>query len=373
MKICLYSPYFPKHVGGGEKYFLDVARALSRYGEVSLAIPEMQKDSFEEIYSRYEDFLGKSIKQFTLIPSPLGGSASFFKKLWWTSQFDLLYSFTDGSFFPSLAKKNILHIQTPLKRKPVSFVENCKRSSCNFVNTNSEFTKNIIEKFWKVPVDAVHHPMVEVSEIEDLQKTIKKEKIILHVGRFFRQLHSKRQDVLVDFFAELVKKHPNNLKGWKLVLIGSVEDESYAKEVLEKTKGLPIQVVHSVSRKDLNNWYAKASIYWHATGFGVDEIEHPEKMEHFGISTGEAMAGGAVPVVINAGGQPEVLGKNLEKWLWKDKNSCLEKTLELMNNEQERKDWSKKATQQIHSFNQDNFEKNIDKMMDKIGLTRKLR
>ena len=368
MKTCLYSPYFPKHVGGGEKYFLDVARALSRYGDVSLAIPNDQPDSSEKIYDRYEKFLGKSIEDFSLIKSPLGSSASFIKKLLWTRQFDLLYSFTDGSLFPSFAKKNILHIQTPLKREPASFIEKCKIASWSFINTNSEFTKNVVEKFWKIKVNAVHHPMVDVLEIENLQKTIKKEKVILHVGRFFRQLHSKRQDVLVDFFAELIKKYPDNSKGWKLVLIGSVEDQDYAAEVLKKAQGLPIEIIHSVSRPELNEWYAKASIYWHATGFGVDELDYPEKMEHFGISTGEAMAGGAVPVVINAGGQPEVLGKNLEKWLWKDMDSCLEKTLELMNNESKRNEWSLKSAQQVHNFDQEHFEKNIDKMMNQLGL-----
>ena len=98
------------------------------------------------------------------------------------------------------------------------------------------------------------------------------------------------------------------------------------------------------------------------------QLDYPEKMEHFGISTGEAMAGGAVPVVINAGGQPEVLGKNLEKWLWKDMDSCLEKTLELMNNESKRNEWSLKSAQQVHNFDQEHFEKNIDKMMNQLGL-----
>lgn len=366
-KICLYSPYFPKHIGGGEKYFLDVADVLTKYGQVSLVIPMEEKDSFEEIYNRYKDFLGRDISNLDLVYSPLGTNAGFWEKLKWTKQFDLLYSFTDGSFFPSLASKNVLHIQTPLLRKPISFADRLKLFSWNFVNTNSGFTKKIVERFWQLKVDAVHVPMVGVEDIQHLQKTTKKEKVILHVGRFFKQLHSKRQDVLVDFFADLVKQNPKETKDWKLVLIGSVEDESYAKEVAKKAKGLPIEVIHSVSRKDLNKWYARASIYWHATGFGLDEMSNPEKMEHFGISTGEAMAGGAVPVVINAGGQPEVLGKELERWLWDDKTSCLEKTLELMNNENLRKRWGEKATNKVHDFNQESFSHNIEKMMDEIN------
>jgi len=365
-KICLYSPYFPKHIGGGEKYFLDVATELAKYGEVALAVQIGEKDSSEVIYDRYQKFLGREIKDLKLINSPLGTTSSFTEKLLWTKQFDLLYAFTDGSFFPTLAKKNVLHIQTPLMRKPVSVVDRLKLFNWDFINTNSNFTKKIVENFWQVKVDAVHHPMVDVAEIEALQQATKKEKVILHVGRFFRQLHSKRQDVLVDFFADLVKSHPKEAKGWKLVLIGSVEDESYAKEVATKAKGYPIEIIHSISRKDLNKWYAKASIYWHATGFGFDQYQYPERMEHFGISTGEAMAGGAVPVVIKTGGQPEVLGKELAEWLWIEEKDCLEKTLRLMNNENLRNSVAYQATKKIHDFDQTNFAKNISEMMIEI-------
>ncbi len=366
-KICLYSPYFPKHIGGGEKYFLDVATELAKYGEVSLAVQKGEKDSSEVIYDRYKKFLGREIKDLKLIKSPLGTTSSFTEKLLWTKQFDLLYAFTDGSFFPTLAKKNILHIQTPLMRQPVSLIDRLKLFNWDFINTNSSFTKKIVENFWQVKVDAVHHPMVDVAEIEILQQTIKKEKVILHVGRFFRQLHSKRQDVLVEFFADLIKSYPKETKGWQLVLIGSVEDESYAKEVANKAKGLPINLIHKISRSDLNNWYAKASIYWHATGFGFDQYQYPERMEHFGISTGEAMAGGAVPVVIKAGGQPEVLGKELTEWLWLDKKDCLEKTVRLINNEGLRKSVAYQATKKIHDFDQANFSKNISKMLTEIN------
>lgn len=369
MKICLYSPYFPKHIGGGEKYFLDAAFALSRHGKVFLSIPLEEVGKEEEIYERYEKFLGKSIRNLTIIGSPLHSQkASFWQKIFWTKQFDLLYAFTDGSFFPSLARKNVLHIQTPLKRPSLSFWERCKFYSWDFVNTNSFFTKNVVEKFWKIPVNAVHHPTFDVEGLENLQKKYTKEKIILHVGRFFRQLHSKRQDILIEFFKELVQKSAQKIKNWKLVLIGSVEDENYAQEIRSLAQGYPIEVIHTVSREELNVWYARASIYWHATGYGLDEHEQPEKMEHFGISTGEAMAAGAVPVVIHSGGQPEVLGEELAQWLWDDKTSCLEKTLKLVDNEKERKEWSRKSTKRAHVFSVKHFEKNIDSMIENLRL-----
>ena len=42
----------------------------------------------------------------------------------------------------------------------------------------------------------------------------------------------------------------------------------------------------------------------HAAGMGVDELEFPEQLEHFGITPVEAASFGCIPVVF-AGGGPE--------------------------------------------------------------------
>jgi glycosyltransferase involved in cell wall biosynthesis len=370
MKICLYSPYFPKHTGGGEKYFLDVAQVLSAYGQVHLAVAgrNLSSKQVNKIYAKYERFLGQSLKKFKLISSPFGTGENFFKKIWWTRQFDLIYFFTDGSLPASLARKNVLHIQTPLKRGPLNLMERLKQLKLDFVNTNSAFTKHIVETNWRLKVNAVHHPMVEVEQFRLRAERAKKQKIILHVGRFFRQQHSKRQDILIKFFRNLKENYPQESKGWQLVLVGAIEDEQYAQEVKQLAKGLPIKLIHELSRQALNDWYARASLYWHATGFGVDEQEHPEKMEHFGISTVEAMASRAVPIVINRGGQPEILGDELTELLWQDKQTCLGKTVELMNNEAKRTALAAKAQQRAQHFGPDKFAANLASMMDELKL-----
>ncbi|MFH2118152.1 MAG: glycosyltransferase family 4 protein [Candidatus Paceibacterota bacterium] len=370
MKICLYSPYFPKHTGGGEKYLLDTAQALTAYGQVFLAVPDekLSSSQIQEIYTKYQDFLGHDLKQLNLISSPLGTKAGFWQKFNWTRQFDLMYFITDGSLFLSGAGKSVIHIQTPLLRKPLTLFERLKKISWQFVNTNSAFTRQVVEKNWHLRVNAVHHPMVDVAKLELLAEKNKKEKIILHVGRFFRQLHSKRQDVLVKFFGDLRKQYPQESKGWQLVLIGSVEDEQYASEVKKLAKNLPIKIIHTVSREQLNDWYAKAAIYWHATGYGVSEAKHPEKMEHFGISTVEAMASRAVPVVIDRGGQPEILGPDLAELLWQDEKTCLAKTAELMNNDLRRSALADQAQLRSQHFGPDKFEDNLRKMMKALGL-----
>ncbi|HCR81199.1 MAG: hypothetical protein UY13_C0002G0286 [Candidatus Pacebacteria bacterium GW2011_GWB1_47_8] len=370
MRFCLYSPYFPKHFGGGEKYLLDVAQVLAHYGQVELAVAgsELDEAKARRIFKQYERFMGQSLHQLRLVNSPLGTTASFWRKLRWTRQYDLLYYLTDGSFFLSWARRNVMHIQVPLTRAPLTPWERVKRLSWHFINTNSIFTKQTVEKYWHLPVNAVHWPMVDVVQFQLLSEQLKKENIILHVGRFFRQMHSKRQDVLVRFFAHLLERYPQESRGWKLVLVGAVEDREFAKEVKAAARGLPVTIVHSVSRLELDRWYARAKIYWHATGYGASEEKYPAKMEHFGISTVEAMASGAVPVVIGKGGQPEILGKELKELLWQDEKTCLEKTVELMNNTAKLALLAQKAQVRSQRFGPQAFEDNVVAMLGKLGL-----
>jgi glycosyltransferase involved in cell wall biosynthesis len=62
--------------------------------------------------------------------------------------------------------------------------------------------------------------------------------------------------------------------------------------------------------------YENAAVFWHAAGYGEDDRLHPERTEHFGMSTVEAMAAGCVPVVIRKGGQPEIVEHALSGFLW---------------------------------------------------------
>ncbi len=364
MKICLYSPYIPKHVGGGEKYLFDVALVLAERHQVCIAIPQQEMSRVKEIKSQYERFLDRSLNNITFIPSWIGSKASFFEKLKWTKQFDVMYYLTDGSLFFSQAKRNILHIQFPLQLNKSNLIERLKLRNWQVKNTNSEFTKRVVEKSWPVTINVVHHPSVDVDSIIKLTSNVKKEKVILNVGRFFRQLHSKRQDVLVELFRKLTEQNSEQLKGWKLVLIGSVEDQTYLDEIKQKIGALPIEILTSVSRQELLEWYGKASMYWHAAGYGIDEKVHPERVEHFGISTVEAMAAGCVPVVHGKGGQIEVLGEELHELLWLSDEECIARTAQLISEKNAMTEWSKKAQQRAKVFGPEVFAQKLWQMVE---------
>jgi glycosyltransferase involved in cell wall biosynthesis len=332
MKVVFYSPYLPDHFGGGEKYLLDVATTYATKHRVALAIAGSRSPKqLAKIKTRYQNFFGQDLSALTFINTPLGSQGQRWRKLFWTGQFDCLYYVTDGSAFFSLARRNIMHIQVPLPLPAKKFWEKRKFACFQKINTNSFFTKKIVERYWEIKVNAVCQPGVETEKLQ--AAGVKKEKIILHVGRFFANLHSKKQDVLVNFFRQLRQKEPLLTRGWRLVMLGPVEDEAYFQQVQALTRGLPVTLITNASREELYDYYRRSSIYWHATGFGVDEVRHPEKTEHFGISTVEAMAASCVPIVIDRGGQREILGRKLRAWAWENEADCLRLTKKVLKDE----------------------------------------
>ena len=76
--------------------------------------------------------------------------------------------------------------------------------------------------------------------------------------------------------------------------------------------GLPVVLHPDASGAELRDLYARASIFWHAAGLGEDPERHPDRFEHFGITTVEAMSAGAVPVVIDAAGQIEIVDHGVD-------------------------------------------------------------
>lgn len=362
MKICFFSPYLPNSsVGGGEKHLFDIALVVARKYQVYIAINQDLWQDKQFILDKYQRFLGRSLDQIEFIKSPLfSQNSSFLQKLIWTKKFDYLFYCTDGSLFFSLAKVNNLHFQIPFTNK-LKLMDRLKLLNWKIKNSNSEFTKNVIEKNWHTNIDFVHHPLVNVSELRTNQS---KEKVILNVGRFFKQLHSKRQDILVKLFEKLCDSYPKLMSGYKLVLIGANEDEDYVQEVKSLAVGLNIEIYHDISREELVKWYKKSQIYWHATGYGASELKNPEKVEHFGISTIEAMAAGMLPVVINKGGQREILNNQLSGLLWDDDNQAIKITSELINDQNKRTFYRGLIKERLVHFDQPQFEQRVWEMFE---------
>ena len=117
--------------------------------------------------------------------------------------------------------------------------------------------------------------------------------------------------------------------------------------------------MEDINYQELAKIYSKAKIYWHAAGAGEDTDTFPQKAEHFGISTVEAMSAGVVPVVINAGGQKEIVEDGFSGFLWNSKEELIDKTGRLINNELLLKELSENAEKRSGDFSPDNFNKSL--------------
>ncbi len=347
--VSIYSPYLPKHFGGGEKHLLSVVAALLKKNtQVSVWVDS--EEDLELAKAKYQEYFGLDLMKSIWMRRP---RRTILDKLALRSVEDVHYSVTDGSIYIPSAKCNILHVQIPFTHSLGAW-ESLKLSMWQIIQTNSSFTAGFIEDSWGRRPEAVVYPVVDDVFFKTTQP---KEKVILSIGRFFTQLHSKRQDVLVSAFKKL--HNTSQADGWKLVIIGGVEDEQYFSQCQQAADGLPVEFVTDATRRSVVEWCGKASLYWHATGFEVDELEHPAMVEHFGISTAEAMAAGCVPLVVPKGGQREVLGEKIGDLGWNTQDELLEKTSALLSNPEELAVLSTWATKQAKLFDTTRFSKRI--------------
>lgn len=180
--------------------------------------------------------------------------------------------------------------------------------------SNSHYTKGWLKKLWRLN-SVVLTPVIETWNRDVL--TDSKEKVIISVGRFFSGDHNKKHDVMIRAFKSMCD---SGLDGWKYVICGGTHPETIHQEYVRKlrtmSEGYPISILTDIPFDELMTKYNKASIFWHAAGYGENESKNPDKFEHFGITTVEAMRAGCIPIVINKAGQKEIVEDGINGCLW---------------------------------------------------------
>lgn len=361
MKIGIYSPYLDT-VGGGERYMLTIAEGLSEKNKTDIFLDShLQTLDINKVNEKVSKLLNLDLSKVNFVKAPIGKGANMFERLSFLKNYDLIFYLTDGSIFFSSARRSILHIQSPIKVSNNSLWKKIKSSSWNFIIYNSKFTREHCEKYWKIKGEVVYPPVNT-----EVFKSVKKKKQILTVGRFFGYLKDKKHGLMIDSFKKIFdsskRSLPSEVKDWSFHLAGgAVEgDMDYVKELEEASKGYPIHIHPNLEFKKLVELYGQSSIYWHASGYGETD---PTKMEHFGITTVEAMASGCVPVVINLGGQKEIVDEGDNGMLWDSPQELEDKTLKLVENETLRNKLSKEAQLKSRQFSKEKFIEKINNLI----------
>jgi glycosyltransferase involved in cell wall biosynthesis len=164
----------------------------------------------------------------------------------------------------------------------------------------------------------------------------------------------KQQLETVRAFADVSSRLP----GWELWCVGGLgaDDEHYFAEVTALANSVPgVRLSPNATRAEVEQALAVARVFWHLVGLGVDEQKEPWRLEHFGIATVEAMAAGCVPIVLDRGGQKEIVEQRVSGILCGSVAEMLDATVELANDTRLYHQLSAAAEARATEFSLDRF------------------
>lgn len=348
MKIGFYNPALDS-LSGGERYMLTLASHWANDHDVWVYWND------DSILEKAEKRLNINLSRVKITQNIFSGK-NVLKKVTITRQYDLLFILTDGSIPTTFARHNILHFQIPFSHIQ-AFPWKLKRYDS--IVCNSHFTKNNLDRKLSDNAIVVYPPVAPITG------SVTKEKIILSVGRFSSYFQTKKQQVLIASFKRALNQ--GKLKGWKLVLTGGLlpSDEGYFQGLCKQARGLPIELIPNVTHENLTDYYKKSRLYWHAAGFGETDAS---LMEHFGITTVEAMSAGCVPIACNGGGQPEIITHGKDGMLWNTTDDLISYSLDVANDVRQYKKMQQEAIVRAKTFRPEVFCASFDRILSDITL-----
>jgi glycosyltransferase involved in cell wall biosynthesis len=237
-------------------------------------------------------------------------------------------------------------------------------AGANAVLVYSEFVRECLQRNHGLTSSVVYPP------IDDFFHGAAKERAILSVGRIFRGLYNdKRYDVMVEAFRRFCATVPDG--GWEYWIAGSCGDDPASREYLAslrtRAEGVPVRFFVNAPYTQLRSLYDRATIFWHAAGFGVDEWHEPHRTEHFGMSTVEAMSARCIPVVVNNGGQREIVSHGVNGFLWNTVDELVSHTATLTRTALE--PLREAARHRYTDFDRTHFSTRLQSIVNTIGIT----
>lgn len=292
-----------------------------------------------------------------------------------SKQFDLFFYCSRGNYIFK-AKKNIHIIHFPTKPIAVQKQEanplilwyekqkdKAYIKAYNLFLPNSQFTEKHFKRIWQGIDDQKINTVTKISypavtAIEDLH--LSKENIILVLSRIEK---SKHLETLIDAY----KSSEFLTKNYKMIIAGGLTKslEYYKDELSTRAGTANIEFIVNAPFEKITELYNKASIFWHCKGFEIDEDKEPELMEHFGMSTVEAMSAGCVPIVINAAGQKETVNEECG-FKWNSVKELVSFTEEIAQNPQKLEQMSQAARERAKLFTMESFTENIKNILSEL-------
>ncbi|MGZ7138761.1 MAG: hypothetical protein ACXVI7_11305, partial [Halobacteriota archaeon] len=236
MKIGIFAPYLLVY-GGGEKYICKIAEIFSREHDVDLLAFDIPEREVTAVLKTLENRLNVNLKDVNL---KIIATSSLTKKNFTiyqltqnlalskhSKQYDL---FINQSLElqlpgPACANKNIMIVQVPpTKAKLPNLlghvginVLDANLTTYDRIVVYSKFVKKTVEQRCAREADVLYPP-IDVPA----QRSVRKECLILSVGRFFMGWHNKKQLEMIQAFKQLCADSALGSADWEYHLVGGV-------------------------------------------------------------------------------------------------------------------------------------------------------
>lgn len=329
--------------GGSESYFAGLLVTLQKlydnaeFEVLTTCTPKNHRLDEYTLTERLSKTYGVPVhSRFRIVRNPIkitGALTVLLAYKWmhrYSVKFDVLFN-CSRNLMTFKAKKNVSVMHFPMQSwtstriarrmpflRPIARLLDQKwRENFDVFLCNSRYTEKHLKKIWDIPerkIIVVYPPVRMIGET-----LVEKKRQIMVCSRIEP---SKSLHILVKAFESL------RMSGVKLVVAGAKlhEDEAYYQDILKIAGDSDVTFCLNPSRNELEALYRESIIFWHAKGFETEEDAHPDLLEHFGITTVEAMSAGCLPVVIDKGGQQEIVDEGRNGFKWKTVDELLEKT-----------------------------------------------
>jgi glycosyltransferase involved in cell wall biosynthesis len=366
-KFLLVHPYLDIY-GGGEKVCHNVIKTLIEHGQ------KVQLLTFDFDADRYREVTGEELPKKVTVHS-LGKRVEIeppftiykrhhylvklLKKHRNSLNYDYLFSTQSSSPFEPVfltkAKMNIAYVHFPeihfdyaragLRKKVYLWL--FKKwaeqgiSKLDLVFCNSNYTKEMIERFWKshgVKEPIVVYPPINLENFWSDKPLSERRKRVIYLARF---IHAKRH--------EIMKKLAADLPAYEFVSVGGLS-EGEKSWINKFSENLPQNYTLKINlpNSQLITMLHDSRVYVHLM-----------EGEHFGIAPIEGLASGCITLVHNSGGMKEFIP---EEFRWENYADLKKKIVKYMESTQESANWEKKRKElwsKISELNAEAFQNKI--------------
>jgi glycosyltransferase involved in cell wall biosynthesis len=358
-------------IGGAQKYGLTLASVLQDTFDITIiANKEISSKDFLNWYNL--DLSGCRIKiislpffeekhTFHLDPALVtkDGENPFQAISRESGNYDVFINNSMNEMVYPLAGVSILICYFPERRPETYFYVD----SYDYIIHISRYTAEWIEKKWRLTPHQHIYPFVD---IEAAPAEAPKKKIILSVARFEGE-GTKRQKEMAEAFLRLNEVYPEIAADWKFILAGgSSPANPYLSRLADMMRANPrgnIELKVNISAAELKSLYRESTLFWHLCGLNHDD---PSAIEHFGMTTIEAMHHSLVPIVYDGGGQREIVADGLDGFRVRSRAELLERTIELIRDKELTRKLAAAAQKKALEFSREKFEEGVRVFFDRI-------